>query len=112
VLSHWRHQQFTAFRDKLPDVGVILFRGIVQNLLYGLLDSGWLAVILTALIFMAIHVQYFRKPVMLYNIAVPALTFGWIYMATSNIVAPFLVHLASNLGMTLLFKYRIIRFRR
>ncbi|MGE7673021.1 CPBP family intramembrane glutamic endopeptidase [Lysinibacillus sp. NPDC094403] len=89
----------------------ILFRGIIQNLLFVFLEHKWTAIIITTLLFLGMHAQYFKKPIMLINIAVPSLIFGWIYFETSNILVPFLVHFLMNLGMTLLFKYNLIKVK-
>ena len=90
----------------------LLFRGIIQHLLYIWLDNQWMAIIITTLLFLGIHVQYFKKPIMFINIAIPSLVFGWIYFETNNILAPFVVHFLMNLGMTLLFKYNLIRVKK
>ena len=89
----------------------ILFRGIIQNLLFELTEYQWAANILTTILFVGIHTQYFKKPLMLINITVPCLIFGWVYLETSNILVPFFVHFLMNLGMTLLFKYNLIRVK-
>ncbi|MFJ8103562.1 lysostaphin resistance A-like protein [Lysinibacillus sp. NPDC096212] len=89
----------------------ILFRGIIQNLLLVFLEQPWTAIILTTLLFIGMHIQYFKKPIMLINITVPSLIFGWIYFETNNILVPFLVHFLMNIGMTLLFKYNLIRVK-
>ncbi|MCU5556695.1 CPBP family intramembrane metalloprotease [Bacillus cereus] len=90
----------------------ILFRGIIQNLIYIFIENQWIAIITTTLLFIGIHIQYFKKPIMLINIIVPSLTFGWIYFETNNIIVPFLVHFLMNLGITLLFKYNLISIKR
>lgn len=90
----------------------MLFRGIIQNSLLLFIDQKWIVIIITTLLFLGMHTQYFKKPIMLINIAVPSLIFGWIYFETNNILAPFLVHFLMNLGMTLLFKYNLIRMKR
>ena len=84
----------------------LLFRGIVQNLLLLWLGNSWLAIGITTLAFVALHVHYFKKPVMLLNITIPSLVFGWVYFQTNNIVVPIIVHFLLNIGITLLFKYR------
>ncbi|MFC9539892.1 CPBP family intramembrane glutamic endopeptidase [Lysinibacillus sp. NPDC056959] len=89
----------------------MFFRGIVQNSLLLFIDQQWITIIITTLLFLGMHTQYFKKPIMLINIAVPSLTFGWIYFETNNILAPFLVHFLMNLGMTLLFKYNLISMK-
>ncbi|HDR7533959.1 TPA: CPBP family intramembrane glutamic endopeptidase [Bacillus cereus] len=90
----------------------ILFRGIIQNLIYIFIENQWIAIITTTLLFIGIHIQYFKKPIMLINIIVPSLAFGWIYFETNNIIVPFLVHFLMNLGITLLFKYNLISIKR
>ena len=89
----------------------LLFRGIIQNILLTFLNNSWLAIIVTTLLFLALHVQYFKKPIMLLNIIVPSLAFGWVYFTTGNLLAPFIAHFILNLGMTLLFKYNLIKMR-
>ena len=54
----------------------ILFRGIIQNLIYVLIENQWIAIIATTVLFLGFHIQYFKKPIMLVNIIVPSLTFG------------------------------------
>lgn len=89
----------------------ILFRGIIQNLLLVFLEHQWTAIIITTLLFLGMHTQYFKKTIMLINITVPSLIFGWIYFETNNFLVPFLVHFFMNIGMTLLFKYNLIRVK-
>jgi membrane protease YdiL (CAAX protease family) len=89
----------------------LLFRGIIQNVLSVFIYQQWTAIIITTLLFLAFHTQYFKKPVMLLNISLPSLIFGWIYVETSNILAPFLVHFVMNVGMTLLFKYNLLSYK-
>ncbi|PID06671.1 CPBP family intramembrane metalloprotease [Sporosarcina sp. P31] len=86
----------------------ILFRGIIQNLLFISTDVQWIAIVLTTLLFMIFHVQYFKKPTMLVTICIPSLVFGWIYFETNNILVPVFVHFTMNTGMTILFKYKIL----
>ena len=90
----------------------MLFRGIIQNMLYVFIENQWIAIITTTLLFIGMHIQYFKKPIMLLNITIPGLTFCWIYFETNNLLVPFLVHFLVNLGMTLLFKYNLIRLKR
>lgn len=90
----------------------MLFRGIVQNVLYVFIKSNWIAIFTTTLLFIGFHIQYFKKPIMLINITIPSLVFGWIYTETNNLAVPVLVHFLMNVGITLLFKYNIIRLKR
>ncbi|MGE7943824.1 CPBP family intramembrane glutamic endopeptidase [Lysinibacillus xylanilyticus] len=86
----------------------VLFRGIIQNLLLVFIGHQWTAIIITTLLFLGIHIQYFKKPIMLINITVPSLILGWIYFETNNILVPILAHFLMNLGITLLFKYDLL----
>lgn len=86
----------------------MLFRGIIQNLLYIVTDHQWAAILSTSLLFLLFHIQYYKKPIMLFNILIPSLIFGWIYVKTSNLLVPVFVHFIMNVGMTILFKYKII----
>lgn len=90
----------------------LLFRGIMQNVLYIWLDHQWMAMLITTCLFLAIHVQYFKKPIMLLNISIPSLTFSWLYFNTYNILVPIIVHFLMNLGITLLFKYNFLNVKK
>ncbi|PIC99571.1 CPBP family intramembrane glutamic endopeptidase [Sporosarcina sp. P29] len=85
-----------------------LFRGIIQNLLYISTNVQGIAIVLTTLLFLIIHIQYFKKPMMLVTICIPSLVLGWIYFKTNNILVPVFVHFIMNTGMTILFKYKIL----
>lgn len=90
----------------------LLFRGIIQNFLYLYLENQWVAIIIATLLFVSFHIRYFKKPIMLINITVPGLTFGWIYFETNNLLVPLLVHFLTNLTITLLLKYNLIRLKK
>ncbi len=90
----------------------ILFRGITQNLLFIFIENQWIAIVITTLLFVGIHTQYFKNPIMLINIAIPSLVFGWVYFETNNILVPLFVHFLMNFGITLIFKYGLISLRR
>lgn len=87
-----------------------LFRGIIQNLLFLFTSHEWVAILLTTGLFLVFHIQYFKKPMMLLNISIPSLVFGWVYFQTNNLLVPIFVHFIMNIGMTILFKYKLIRF--
>lgn len=90
----------------------LLFRGIIQNSFYIFIGHQWIAIISTTLLFLGMHIHYFKKPIMLINITIPSLVFGWIYFETNNILVPFAAHFLMNIGMTLLFKYNLIRVKK
>lgn len=89
----------------------LLFRGIIQNVLTLYLPGPWIAIAITTVLFVGMHVQYYTKPLMLLNITIPSLVFGWVYVQTDNLLVPILVHFLMNLGITLLFKYKVIQMR-
>lgn len=88
------------------------FRGIIQNVLFLYISHEWGAILLTTALFLLIHTQYFKKPIMLLNICIPSLVFGWIYFETNNLLVPIFVHFIMNVGMTILFKYKLINFKK
>lgn len=112
----------TYQNERFPDVFIFmfvavlfeetLFRGIIQNLLLIFTGHQWVAILLTALLFIAFHFHYFKKPIMLLNICIPSLVFSWIYFKTNNILVPIFVHFVLNFGITILFKYKLISFKR
>lgn len=89
----------------------LLFRGIIQNVLSIFIEHQWTAIVITTVLFLALHTQYFKKPLMLLNISIPSLVFGWIYVETNNIFAPLFVHFIMNVVMTLLFKYKLLSIK-
>ncbi len=89
----------------------LLLRGIIQNLCLLVIQDEWSSIAIATTLFVAGHVHYYKKPIMLLNIAIPGFVFGWIYVETSNILAPIMVHFLANLVMTLLFRYQVIKLR-
>lgn len=77
----------------LPAAGEeFLYRGVLQNIFKGWLKSGNLAVILTAFIFSASHLQFYG----FLPRFILGLVFGYIYLWTLNIWLPVLAHLVNN----------------
>ncbi len=77
----------------LPAAGEeFLYRGVLQNIFKGWLKSGNLAVILTAFIFSAAHMQFYG----FLPRFILGLVFGYIYLWTLNIWLPVLAHLVNN----------------
>jgi len=77
----------------LPAAGEeFLYRGVLQNIFKGWLKSGNIAVILTALIFSAAHLQFYG----FLPRFILGLVFGYIYLWSSNIWMPVLTHLVNN----------------
>ncbi|GKV68884.1 hypothetical protein NCCP2716_13820 [Sporosarcina sp. NCCP-2716] len=89
----------------------LLFRGLLQNLLSLWTGNAWSAILLTTVVFVCFHVQYFRKPVMLVTISLPSVVFGWLYVKTGNLLVPTVVHFTMNFVMTMLFKFNKVALR-
>lgn len=90
----------------------LLFRGIIQNLIFEFIENQWMTIIITTLVFVGMHTQYFKKPIMFINITIPSVVFCWIYFQTSNLLVPFFAHFLMNVSITLLFKYNFISVKK
>ncbi|WP_233190797.1 CPBP family intramembrane glutamic endopeptidase [Sporosarcina sp. P19] len=90
----------------------LLFRGIIQNLFFVYTGHQWVAILSTTVLFLVFHIQYYKKPMMLLNITIPSLVFGWVYFKTNNLLVPVFVHSIMNLGTTIMFKYKLISFKK
>jgi len=78
----------------IPAVGEeFLYRGVLQEIFTGWLKSGDMAVILTALLFSAAHLQFYG----FLPRFILGLGFGYIYLWSGNIWLPVLAHLVNNL---------------
>jgi len=78
----------------LPALGEeFLFRAILQRIFTGWLRSGSLAVVLTAVLFSASHLQFYG----FLPRFVLGLAFGYMYLWSGNIWLPVLAHLINNL---------------
>jgi uncharacterized protein len=77
----------------LPALGEeLVFRGILQPQLQKITESPWSAILITALIFSAIHMQFegFLPRFLL------GVVLGWLYWQTRNLWVPILAHLFNN----------------
>ncbi len=77
----------------LPAIGEeLIFRGVFQNILKGILRSGHLAVWITAVLFSAVHFQFYGfLPRMLLGVM-----FGYLFLWSGNIWLPVLAHFINN----------------
>ncbi|MDZ5473065.1 CPBP family intramembrane glutamic endopeptidase [Bacillus sp. 31A1R] len=89
----------------------LLYRGLIQNFILLTLNNEWIAILATTFIFVMAHTRYFKKPIMLLNIILPGFIFCWIYNYTNNLLVPITIHFLTNVGMTLLFKYKLLKIR-
>lgn len=77
----------------LPALGEeFLYRGVLQNIFTGWFRSGTLAVLLTAFMFSAAHLQFYG----FIPRFILGLGFGYIYLWSRNIWLPVLAHLVNN----------------
>lgn len=85
----------------VPAVGEeLLFRGLIQNQLFGMVKNAHVAIWLAALIFSAFHFQFYGLvPRMLLGAL-----FGYLYYWSGNLLVPILAHLINN-GLTLVLLY-------
>jgi uncharacterized protein len=77
----------------LPGIGEeLVFRGVMQPQLERLTQNPWVSILLTALFFSAIHMQFegFLPRFLL------GMVLGWLYFATRNLWVPILAHLFNN----------------
>lgn len=78
----------------------LLFRGLLQNKLVALFKNHHLAIIATAIIFSAIHIQFYGfVPRMLLGVI-----FGYLYYWSKNILIPIFAHILNN-GFTVVGLY-------
>ncbi|TXC78958.1 CPBP family intramembrane glutamic endopeptidase [Luteibaculum oceani] len=77
----------------VPAVGEeLVFRGILQREIHLFTKNGWTAVVLSAFIFSALHMQFggFIPRFVL------GLVLGWIFLRTGNLVLSMAMHFANN----------------
>jgi uncharacterized protein len=77
----------------LPAIGEeLVFRGIVQPQLEKVTKKPWTAILITAVVFSAIHMQFegFFPRLLL------GIVLGWLYWQTKNLWVPILAHLFNN----------------
>ena len=77
----------------LPAIGEeLVFRGLVQPQLQKTIGNHWVAILITSLIFSAIHMQFEGfLPRMLLGVVL-----GWLYWQTRNLWIPIIAHLFNN----------------
>ena len=81
----------------------LFFRGVLQNILVKISKNPHLAVWLTAIIFSAIHMQFYGfLPRMLLGVI-----FGYFYIWTGSLVFPMIAHFINNMfSLYLMFLYQ------
>jgi membrane protease YdiL (CAAX protease family) len=84
----------TAFGEEL------LFRGILQNLMWKITNNAHVAIWITAVLFSALHFQFYGfLPRMMLG-----LVFGYLYLWSGNLWIPIIGHFINN-GLTLVILY-------
>lgn len=87
-----------------PILEEILYRGILQRTVRGLVHGRWLAIGATSVIFSVMHADV-AQPQAVAGIFVLSLGFGWAYERTGRLLAPMVMHMlfnAANVALTLL----------
>ncbi len=87
----------------IPAIGEeLLFRGILQNILHKITRNDHWAIVISALIFSAVHFQFYGfLPRLLLGI-----WFGYLYWWSKNLILPILAHFFNNaVTLTLLLIY-------
>lgn len=79
----------------------ILFRGIIQQLLKKWSGSGVAAVIITAILFSTLHLQFFG----FLPRFILGLVFGLLFLWSGSIYLPFIAHMANNIVPVILSYY-------
>lgn len=77
-----------------PLLEEICFRGIAMGCLIGRGMDPRLAVLLTSLVFTALHYQY--TPLGMLAVFIPALFLGWLRIASGTVSVPIAAHMAAN----------------
>ena len=88
----------------IPAIGEeLLFRGIVQNLFHSIMQHAHLAIYASALLFSAIHLQFYGLvPRFLLGVL-----FGYVYWWTKDLTFPIVAHLFNNaFTLVILFFYQ------
>ena len=79
----------------------VTYRGIIQRTLRHLGMRPWLAMLLSTMIFVGMHVTVV-EPHALGSLFALSLAFGWVYERTGHLAAPIAMHMAFNAGNLLL----------
>jgi membrane protease YdiL (CAAX protease family) len=70
----------------------LIFRGIFQKILYRFLKSGWLAIWISALVFSAIHLQFYG----FLPRFILGLVYGYLFFWSGTILLPVLADFVNN----------------
>jgi hypothetical protein len=77
----------------LPAIGEeLIFRGIFQKILYGLMKNSWLAIWISALVFSAIHLQFYG----FLPRFILGLVYGYLFFWSGTLLLPVLAHFVNN----------------
>ena len=89
----------------IPALGEeLVFRGILQRLLIKWIKSAWIAILLTAIIFSAFHMQFYG----FVPRVVLGLILGYSFFATGKLWVPILIHFINN-GMAVVAYWLYMR---
>lgn len=94
-----------SLRDFIP---IYLAAGIGEEALFRAALLEPCGLIVSSLLFTALHIAYWKKPLMLVYVFATGLLFGVLYTFTESLLLCALVHAAFNTLLTLLLKHRVI----
>jgi hypothetical protein len=94
-----------SLRDFIP---IYLAAGIGEEALFRAALLEPCGLIVSSLLFTALHIAYWKKPLMLVYVFATGLLFGVLYAFTESLLLCALVHAAFNTLLTLLLKHRVI----
>ena len=104
-MQHWNLIQL-ALVAALAGLGEeLLFRGLFQMGLSGLVDAGW-AILITSVFFGLAHAVTPTYSVLAFFIS---LYFGWLFFFTGNLFVPMAIHALYDFAVFLVLKYPLPR---
>ncbi len=92
-------------RDFIP---IYVAAGIGEEALFRWALLEPCGIVLSALLFAALHIAYWKKPLMLAYVFASGLLFGALYAFTESLLLCIAVHAAYNIAVSVLLKRRII----
>lgn len=96
--------QLTEQFSMLDAVPLYLAAGIGEEFLFRGVCTELLGLVIGAILFTAIHIAYWKRPLLLAEVFVVALAIGGLYLATRSLLLCILVHFAYNMFVTWLLK--------
>lgn len=109
--SHFYNKEMLDLADQLSErdfIPIYLAAGIGEEALFRLALIEPCGIVVSSLLFTALHVAYWRKPLMLVYVFVAGVLFGALYLFTESILLCIIVHAAFNTAASILLKRKLI----